>query len=70
MIDPGDTYCYWISKIQSPIDVIHAAVAGRIMIGCGLTKLLSCAQYQKCHDDLHEWWRDTAETTMKVFFLI
>lgn len=58
------------------IDVNHAAVAGTIMIGCGHTNLnefasvldlptLGFAQYKKCHDDLHEWWKDTAESTMK-----
>lgn len=61
---------------DTKMDVNHAAVAGIIMIGCGLTNFNELAaaldlselngnQYKRCHDNLYEWWKETAETTMK-----
>lgn len=64
------------SENNNKFDINHAAVAGIIMIGCGLSNFnelaatidlptLTGAQYKLCHDDLHEWWKETAKATMK-----
>ncbi|KAI8419763.1 hypothetical protein MSG28_008431 [Choristoneura fumiferana] len=56
--------------------VSHAAVTGSILIGCGRTNLnelltsmdlptLNGRLYNKCHNDVSDWWATAAEHSMK-----
>lgn len=55
------------------MDANHGAVTGAIMIGCGQSNLdellasvdlpvLGQKRYTKCHDEIANWWEETAET--------
>lgn len=60
---------------ENELDVNHSAVSGIISIGCGRANLnelaasinlplISKSTYQRCHDNLYNWWKTTAESCM------
>lgn len=61
---------------ESGMDINHSVVSGTIMAVCGRANLNELASsmklptmnnniYSKCHKNLHDWWKSTAEHTMK-----
>ncbi|CAG5001813.1 unnamed protein product [Parnassius apollo] len=62
-------------EITNALGVNHSAVSDIISIGCGRANLnelaasinlplISKCTYHKCHDDLYNWWKTTAESSM------
>ncbi|CAG5022804.1 unnamed protein product [Parnassius apollo] len=57
-------------EITNALGVNHSAVSGIISIGCGRANLNELAAsinlplISKCYDDLYNWWKTTAESSM------
>lgn len=63
-------------RSKAGMDANHGAVMGAIMIGCGQSNLdellasvdlplLRQKRYAKCHDEIGNWWDETAEASMQ-----